>query len=463
MLRRSVTRIIVVIGICFDTMFYSSDVFLPQTMTVHIAFVTEDSIARNICYMLLGLETSMFTIHQSTVITAKTENVLCMHFSPWCLRNILKKFASLGTRVNRLRTIGLSTGLPVWLARFLRQEASEILNNFNTKIESVLLQANLLLTEILSVTQKLSGEIDSFCRFVDLITRATDMDSTLSYHEMTERMIHNIPCNLSLKLKTYITNNTVQFITSEFDFDVPANLQGVREDVNAVLSRLKNKAEFVLLLKRTDIANMSGVTLESFKAQIGFEKLVRLVRRICFLSQADFAEDFMDYLGEVGPDINRAKAVDAFIRALGGYCGDSTMKFSVRVDGGEVGITVIPEHVVMRLLIDEQTIDVVEGISRTFFRLRWRLRLVNRLWHPLSRCGNKAALQLRAKLSIALQRTLHDLYQIVNKEGSFDRASSVLELCWEYRDHMKKLSDELALKIDERLLENVDSFLISNN
>jgi hypothetical protein len=89
------------------TIAVSACVISSSTTTVSVRIVTEKWIIENVLHMLLGIETEMFTIHRpSFVITVNSDTIStsqCVHMTRIAVRNVLKWFASLGTKFSKLR------------------------------------------------------------------------------------------------------------------------------------------------------------------------------------------------------------------------------------------------------------------------------------------------------------------------------------------------------------------------
>jgi hypothetical protein len=439
--------------------------YVSQKMTVSITNPrSEDWITRNVLYMLLGLDTEIFTTHPSVVITVKSVNFSCMHISPLCLRNVLKRFAVWGTRLNQVRNVSARS---VFGSRFLGIEKERLLTPIETQIKKLLKVESLILSQVLVFCRKVLTEVDEFLRFSAVVS-VGDMEVL----ETNPTSSLDDSGSIRNRYFKYAEEQRIELITG--DCELPKHLEYLKKDFCLLLSSTSEKPELIGVLgTHVGGGGLGTAMVKYFEEITGYKEIVKLISRICFFTQVDFTDDFIEDIATGADWIGSETAAKGFTRAiercpaLKGFTKESLKRFSIEMDEESIDVfdrvrICIDCDGLIGIMIGQKTLEVIQQISRSCLKMRAALWGLNQTWQKLARCGTKEcqnALIIRGKLAVNLQKIIYKLNLFVASTECLAHSGGVQNLCDSFKQRIAETSENVLHLVNNRLLHMSKTFV----
>jgi hypothetical protein len=145
--------------------------------SVKARIITERWLIENILYMMLGVETESFVIHQPSMIVTVKSVSPCIHISRGAIRSALKWYSYIGTRIGKLRSFRIvhpnDVLTPIaYIESAISAEAQGILSKLSDFVEMELNNLSFSIIDLMTKLRPLMSEVGHLIEFHDILRMA---------------------------------------------------------------------------------------------------------------------------------------------------------------------------------------------------------------------------------------------------------------------------------------------------
>jgi len=480
--------------------------------TSHVRPITEKWIIQNILYMLLGIETELFTIHSpSNIVTVNSyelSEMQCLHLSQSACRNILKRFAKFGSKVTKLRRMRrksttMESEIVMILESFIVDHAVPILSRLSETIEYQLYKPDFY--SLISLIGKLRSHTKEVSDLFDFHVAISHAFVGNGSREGWEKYLTSRWCtdevngNYLSRLHEYLSDQITQFtLTGCVDGEIDVYLHIISEipkfeNLKILLNDLKYLLQHGFSeswIRRRGVAAVGPHDggphhhhhirlIEGFEETTKFSLYCRAINEIIFLKRIDFLENFLQLESVDDSLANLQFHFETALTSTPGLAEFSPLFPFFTTQVKEKGGLSKFEKIRFRFntttsngVFEFETLKRINGIHKQIFRIRSLTFFLNRFWAHFKILGDDVvayAQTLRAKLSVKLQIITHaimyDILTVRWTEQISKSSSSICESVSRYNEYLQIVEEEMNSIISKNLeiLDITDRFLKNQN